>query len=255
LPKAEALLRAAVKTFDQLVAEQPRDVKNLHFAADTRRCLALVLKARGRRDAVLAEYREAIRLHEERLARVPDSTYHEGERAVAYFEYARLLSQVGQVEEARAHYDKAELWQRKALAAAKADSGPDSLLYAGALASLGLTLLERRKWTDAEPVLRECLALRENQEPDAWTTFSARSMLGGALLGQKKPAEAEPLLVQGYEGMKQRAAKITLGNKPRLAEALERLVELYDAWGKPDQAARWRRELESEKTAARPPDS
>ena len=60
----------------------------------------------GQRDAALAEYREAIRLHEERLVRVPDPTYGEGERAAAYFEYALLLSQVGRVAEARAHYEK-----------------------------------------------------------------------------------------------------------------------------------------------------
>jgi len=29
--------------------------------------------------------------------------------------------------------------------------------------------------------------------------------------------------------------------------ALERLVQLYDAWGKPDQAAKWRQELEAAK--------
>jgi non-specific serine/threonine protein kinase/serine/threonine-protein kinase len=58
---------------------------------------------------------------------------------------------------------------------------------------------------------------------------------------------AEPLLVQGYEGMKPRAAKIPIEGKPRLAETLERLVQLYDGWGKPDQAKRWRRVLATHK--------
>jgi hypothetical protein len=70
---------------------------------------------------------------------------------------------------------------------------------------------------------------------------------------REKRAEAEPLLVRGYEGMKQRAAKIPIVGKPRLAEAQERLVELYDAWDKPDQATRWRRGLESEKSHAEMP--
>src|SRR5262249_26015412 len=161
----------------------------------------------------LAEYREAIRLHEERLGRVSDSTDGEAERAAAYLEYARLLSQVGRVVEARAHYDRAEPWLRKRLAAVKAASGPGSPRHAAELEPLGVSLLEREKWIDAEPVLRECLALREEQEPDAWTTFNARSMLGGALNGQQRHAEAEPLLVQGYEGMKQRAAEIPIEGK------------------------------------------
>ena len=151
-------------------------------------------------------------------------------------------------------YDQAEIWQRKWLAVVKEQSGADSLPFATELALLGLNLLKQKRWTDAEAMLRECLAIREKKQPDAWTTFTARSMLGEALNGQKKRAEAEPLLVQGYEGMKQRAAKIPKEVKPRLAEALERLVQLYDAWGKPDQATRWRSELESEKADAKPPD-
>ena len=131
-------------------------------------------------------------------------------------------------------------------------SGPESLPYAGELAVLGLSLLQRKKWVDAEPVLRECLALREDKDPDAWTTFNARSMLGEALNGQNKPAEAEPLLVQGYEGLRQRAEKIPKEGKHRLAESLERLVQLYEATGKQDKAKRWQKKLAEAKAAAQP---
>jgi tetratricopeptide (TPR) repeat protein len=106
LPKAESQLREALKTFERLVAERPRDVERLHYLADTRRRLARVLRASGQRDAAVAEYREAIRLHEERLIKHADTTYGEAERAAAYFEYALLLSQVGRVAEARAYYEK-----------------------------------------------------------------------------------------------------------------------------------------------------
>ena len=64
-----------------------------------------------------------------------------------------------------------------------------------------------------------------------------------SLLGQKKFAEAEPLIVKGYEGMKVREAKIPPPGIPRLAEAAERVLMLYDAWGKKDEAARWRARL------------
>ena len=47
--------------------------------------------------------------------------------------------------------------------------------------------------------------------------------------------------------MKAREAKIPPQGKPRLTEALERLVQLYDAWGKADQAAEWRAKLEAQK--------
>jgi hypothetical protein len=89
-------------------------------------------------------------------------------------------------------------------------------------------------------VLREGLAIYAEAQPEDWRRFHTMSLLGGALLGQGRYAKAEPLIVPGYEGMKARAAKIPAPGKPRLPEAAERVVRLYEAWGKPDQAAAWR---------------
>jgi hypothetical protein len=97
---------------------------------------------------------------------------------------------------------------------------------AGQMARLGFNLLHQHMYADAEPLLRGCLKIREAKQPDEWTTYNTRSLLGEALLGQKKYADAEPLLLQGYEGMKQREAKIPAEGKIRLTEALERLVRL-----------------------------
>jgi tetratricopeptide (TPR) repeat protein len=135
---------------------------------------------------------------------------------------------------------------RKAL---PADSPP----LAGALARNGLALLQLKAWPDAESVLRECLAIREKEEADAWTAFNTKSMLGGALLGLKKYAEAEPLLLAGYEGMKEREAQIPPQGKIRVTESLERVVQLYDAWDKKDKADGWRKKLEEAKLAGKPP--
>ena len=99
------------------------------------------------------------------------------------------------------------------------------------LALLGMYQGYQKKYSDAEPNLRECLAIREKTQPDDWKTFNTKSMLGGALLGQKKYVEAEPLLLAGYEGMKQRAKTIPPQASPRIPEALDRLmrrVALFD---------------------------
>ncbi|HMO35518.1 MAG TPA: hypothetical protein PKA06_05700, partial [Gemmatales bacterium] len=69
-------------------------------------------------------------------------------------------------------------------------------------------------------------SVKKNQ-PDTWTTFNTHSLLGGALLGQKKYTEAESLLLKGYEGMIQRDKTIPAIAKVRLAEALNRLIQLY----------------------------
>jgi tetratricopeptide (TPR) repeat protein len=136
-------------------------------------------------------------------------------------------------------FERAEAWRRKWLPVVKNGAGAASPAYMTQLAGLGTNLMMQGKWADAEPVLRECLAIREKQEPDAWTTSNTKSALGGSLLGQKKYAEAEPLLLAGYEGMKQRADKIPANGKARLPEAASRLVGLCAATGRPAEAARW----------------
>ena len=96
--------------------------------------------------------------------------------------------------------------------------------------------------------MRESLSLGEKLGPDAWDTHHARSLLGGVLLGQQKYAAAEPLLLNGYEGLRQTQAGIVPEVKNvTLRGALKRLVQLYDAWGKQDEAAKWRKELEKAK--------
>jgi hypothetical protein len=129
----------------------------------------------------------------------------------------------------------------------------DNPRLAGLLAQAGVGLLEQKKWAEAEPFLRECLLIRAKTQPDVWSTSNAKSLLGGALLGQKKYANAEPLLLAGYEGLKEREAKIPASGKIYLNEAVERLVQLYDAWGKKDKADAWRKKRDEVKAAAKPP--
>ena len=72
-------------------------------------------------------------------------------------------------------------------------------------------------------------------------------------MGQKNYAEAEPLLRQGYEGLVQRQASIPpILKAPRcITESLERLVQLYEAWGKRTQAAEWKQKLAEFQQAAK----
>jgi hypothetical protein len=116
-------------------------------------------------------------------------------------------------------------------------------------ASVSLDLLQYRQFAAAEVFLRECAAIRERKLPGDWSTFNSIAMLGSALLGQKKLAEAEPLLLEGYQGLKDREAAIPPQGKIRVKEALYRLVALYVAWEKPAEAAKWQAILEPEPPA------
>jgi serine/threonine protein kinase/tetratricopeptide (TPR) repeat protein len=137
---------------------------------------------------------------------------------------------------------QADALAKELLPDARATLPKDSPQLAGMLAQCGLALLQSKAFAEAAPLLRECLAIREKAEPDAWTTFNTRSLLGGALLGQKEYAEAEPLLRQGYEGMKAREKAIPPPGSTRLPEALDRLIELSTATNRPDEVKKWRAE-------------
>ena len=93
----------------------------------------------------------------------------------------------------------ADLLEKQSAEARKA-LPKDSPQLAGMLAQIGMTLLQLNKWTEAEPLLRECRAAGERRSPDLCSTFNSQSSLGRAILGQKKYGEGEPLLGERLRG-------------------------------------------------------
>ena len=181
-----------------------------------------------------------------------------GEPAQAVKQYERALALREAIQGVN-HPDAAECRNRLAVAyrlanrTAEADSLLDRNLsspaYASALAISGSMLLVEKKPADAELKLRESLSIREKIQPDDWETFDTKSLLGEALVDQAKFADAEPLLLSGYEGLKQRENSIPAPYKYHVTRVLERLVKLYEAWGEPTKAARWRNALQSAEVA------
>ena len=110
--------------------------------------------------------------------------------------------------------------------------------------NLAATYQEKGDFGKAERILCECLSIRLRKQPSDWKTFRTQSDLGASLFGQKNYAAAESLLVAGYEGMKPGEAALHESEKSYMREALERLVQLYEAWDKPEQAKLWRQKLQ-----------
>jgi eukaryotic-like serine/threonine-protein kinase len=137
----------------------------------------------------------------------------------------------------------AEPLYRAALEAVRKKGTKSPTRIPSLLSSLGGTLLRQQKYAEAEPLFRESLTTREPIRPDDWRTFETKSMLGASLLGQKKCAEAEPVLLSGYEGMKRLEQTMPPDRNITLTEAIKRLVQLYEAWGRPEEAAVWRAHL------------
>ncbi len=138
---------------------------------------------------------------------------------------------------------KSEPLLRESVEFVRKHPGQGSYLYANELGYLSDNLLDQKKYAEAEPFARECLAIRAKNKPNGWTTFFTRFMVGTSLVGQKKYADAEPFLVQGYEGLKERVAKMPQADKDELTIALQRLAQLYDACGLPEKSAFWRTKL------------
>jgi tetratricopeptide (TPR) repeat protein len=192
----------------------------------SRRYLGNVYRESGHWTEALALYRGAVERYAAALGPGhPEALEHRRNLAEAY-------EQLGRRVEAEPLLRENVVWRRKTR-----DHGgglPDDLT------SLGLNLVVQAKWSDAESVWRECLAIREQSAPDDWSRFAAIDQLGGALLGQGKYAEAEPLILAGYEGLKARSAAIPASAGPWLSAAAIRVVRLYEAWGRSEHAARWR---------------
>jgi eukaryotic-like serine/threonine-protein kinase len=182
---------------------------------------------------------DAISLHQETLELMKEHLSPDHPQTFAtIWALVRAYRGAGRPEEAVAPGEEA-------LKVSQARYGPRPLTTVNSMAHLAEVHMDLGRYDRAEPLLRQGLAILEEDWPDEWGTFEVKSLLGGALLGQQKYDEAVPLLLGGYQGLKERAARIVPNGHGELTAALERLVRLYDAWEKPDQAAKWRKELEA----------
>ncbi len=136
--------------------------------------------------------------------------------------------------------DRALRVLEEALALRKSLFGPEDLDTLSRVNDLGRAYLAANDAPKAEALFREGLAAREKVQPDGWRTFNTQSLLGAALLAQKKYAEAEAPLIKGFEGMKQRRKSMEALGDVRVPEALDRLIELYTATNRPEEAEKCR---------------
>ena len=233
LAEAEASFREALEIYQKALG-------NKHYLSATAlNNIAVVLREQGKLTEALSAFRGVLALY----TNIYGNEHPEVARSLNSL--GVVLRQQGELAEAESVFRAAVGLRRKLLG----DEHPDTAV---SLADLSQTLAKQQKFVEAEPLARESLAVLEKRIPDDWKTFSAQSLLGTSLLGQKKYSESEQLLLRGYEGMKQREDKIPAANKLRLKEALQGLVRLYEATGRTEEAAKWKRELEAREAKSTP---
>ncbi|MHC4992388.1 MAG: tetratricopeptide repeat protein [Planctomycetota bacterium] len=238
---AEALVRLAVELrrsgdLDQAVRWLRRSMEISRaydpgdqpaFREGALRQLAHVLHDQGRLEEAESTYRE--RLNEYRkLVQDEHPAIQEAKR-----ELAMCVSDQGRQEEA-------EVLLRELLRTQQREFAEDDPRITETLGDLGWVLVELGRLDEAESVLRECIGrLQHHPTAFAATLACATSALGATLAAQQRFEEAEPLLLQGYDDLRTDLDVVAT----RKRTALQHLVDLYDDWGKPEQAAEWRAKL------------
>ena len=154
------------------------------------------------------------------------------------------INNLGEVSQHLGKYDAAESYVAQALAGWRRTLGPESTYTVTSEADLALAYLSEGKFAQGEPLARKALETNRKIQPDDWQRYYDESLVGACLAGQKKYAEAEPLLISGYEGMEARKDRIlAVWDKHQLVSFGERIVRLYEVWGRPEKAAEWREKL------------
>jgi serine/threonine protein kinase len=138
------------------------------------------------------------------------------------------------------HLAEAEALGTRVVAARRRNTATGRRYLANALDTLGRALLEKGQPKEAEPLLQESVDIyAKNPRAGDWDAANAQSLLGQCLACGGRREAAEPLLLEAYQSLQGNP------NTPpqRTRQALRRIVQLYEAWPKPQQAAEWRGRL------------
>ena len=122
-----------------------------------------------------------------------------------------------------------------------------------------LKLSDHAAAVQAEAVTLEALAMCDQDIPQRrvrqWLRYNTMAILGGALTGQGRFADAEPLVLAAYDGLATDSVDVPRRGRVGIdfkAHALERIVNLYDAWdaaqpglGYDAKASHWRELLDA----------
>lgn len=184
--------------------------------------VAVLYEDRGELDKAEATYREVLEMRRKLF----------GDR---HSRVSRILGNLASLLQVQGKARAAEPLYREALSIAEESLGPDHFERAVYVRGLASVLLDQGRVAEAEPLAREAVAIFRQATPDSWRVADAESVLGGCLAAQKRYAEAEPMLVRAYEAL----AKDQGDGSRRAGEALDRVVVLYKAWGKPERAAEY----------------
>lgn len=223
--KAEPILRNALKE-----APHVPEAKYSHTLEAMHQLGTLYLKQK-RYDEAVKILNETLKHKEQLLGEDRPSTVMTG-------------VELGRLYEALGRYKEAEPYFLKALSVRRRQFGEDRPEVMQSIHDLADFYLLQGRLGDAEPLYRETLERSRRLLPKG-RRYQIASLinLGRLLVPQRRYEEAEKALLEGYEilaahAKKDGGIKIT---------AIQALVQLYEAWDRPQTAAEWRAKLPRKK--------
>jgi len=147
---------------------------------------------------------------------------------------ANLLRRTGR-------YEEAEPLCLEALELRRQVFGEDHPYTIDSLRGLGLLRAEQERYEEAEELLTESLEKRRRvQGREHERTIRNIVHLGRVHTEQQHYGEAEALLLEAYE----LSHRVIGPHDQNTIESIRKIVELYEAWNKPEKAKEWRAKLE-----------
>jgi eukaryotic-like serine/threonine-protein kinase len=224
--EAVALLQATLKA-------QNAKLGALHpHTLITRHNLARAYRGAGRVHEAIELFETTLKAREARLGTEHPDTFRTRSALAATYRLAGRTADAIALLESIVRADSGSL-------------GPDQAVLLLCRVNLAVAYCDAGRTQEAIPLLQATIdKLTSAAGADHPDNLWARGCLGGAYLRVGNFAAAEPLVVASYEGL---ALKETTnppgGRSAHLAEAAERVLSLYRAWGKPEQTARWKTKL------------
>ena len=218
LLEAEKVAREALAEIERLSYE------GTGLTVSAMETMAFVLDDLGKVEEEEQLHRDLLKINQERLG--PDHPV----TLLRLNNIAWTLTMQGQFEEA-------ELLVREALEGLRRIKGENHGSTGAALDTLGTLLHLQGDFDEAEPLLRRSVAILEHvYPPNTAGTAEGRVNLARCLTDMGRYAEAEEQLLEAFAVL-----QITVGKRyPARVKAIESLVALYEAWGKPGRAADYR---------------
>lgn len=218
LEEAEEILRRNLQICRQVLGERHADTLTMFNT------LGHVVQEQG-------DHQEAERLFRETLA---------GRRELLGDEHEHTLLTMSNLSvclQSQDKLDEAEALQRQSVDVLRRLHGDAHLSTMIGMNNLASLLHMRKKNEDAEAMLRvACDNASKTLGADHWITAAFQSNLGNTLVSMKRFDEAEPILINCLNVM----VRALGADHPKTAGVRQKLVRLYDEWGKPDIAKTYR---------------